>query len=207
MKVVLRAMIVLSLIMVALAVSWYPWRDPKVDTGTSQLAPAPEPPPIEALPQVSTAPSAPAAARPDPRAGRSARDRPTMSAADRALADQVLRLVNVERARAKCPAVRPDAKLATAALLHSDDMADRRYLNHNSPEGVDPWQRARAAGYPAPTGENIAIGYPNAAAVMAGWLTSTGHRATIVNCRARALGVGVARNTDGTPYWTQLFGA
>jgi uncharacterized protein YkwD len=204
MKVVLRAMIVLSLIVVALTISWYPWRDPKVDTGVGQPAAAPEPPPIEPLPEVS---AAPASARPDPRAGRSGRVRPGMSAADRALADQVLRLVNAERARVKCPAVRPDAKLAAAALLHSDDMADRRYLNHNSPEGVDPWQRARAAGYPTPTGENIAIGYPSAPAVMTGWLTSAGHRATIVNCRSRALGVGLARNADGTPYWTQLFGA
>ena len=212
MKLVLRALIVLSLIVVALAASWYPWREPDVDTGISQPATAPEePPPIEPSPEASAppavTPSPVGSDRAGPRADRSGRGRPAMSAADRALADEVLRLVNAERTRAKCPAVRGDATLTTAALTHSDDMASRGYLNHNSPEGVDPWQRARAAGYPAPTGENIAIGYPDAQAVMTGWLASTGHRTTIVDCRAKALGVGLARNADGTPYWTQLFGA
>jgi uncharacterized protein YkwD len=199
MKLVLRLAIVLSLIAVALAISWYPWREPDVDIGVSQTVTLPEePPPAASEPQPD---------RPNFRADRSGRAKPQMSVADRRLADEVVKLVNAERAKARCPAVRPDPKLAEAALAHSDDMARRGYFNHNAPDGADPWQRARAAGYQRPTGENIAIGYPDARAVMTGWLASPGHRATIVNCRSRALGVGLARNAGGTPYWTQLFGA
>jgi len=197
MKLALRTMIVLSLIMVALAISWYPWREPDIDTGISQPATAPEPPAPAPLPSD----------RSDPRADRSRRPAPAMSAADRALAAQVVALVNAERTRSRCPAVRVDTTLTAVAVGHSADMASLGYLSHNSPDGVDPWQRAHAAGYAKPTGENIAIGYPNAKAVMGGWTSSTGHRATIVDCKSRALGVGVARSADGTPYWTQLFGA
>ena len=41
---------------------------------------------------------------------------------------------------------------------------------------------------------------------MAGWMDSPGHRANILNCQARAIGVGVAAAADGTLYWTQMFG-
>jgi len=199
MKLVLRLAIVLSLIAVALAISWYPWREPDVDIGVSRTVTPPEdPPPAASEPQVD---------RPNLRADRSGRGKPQMSVADRKLADEVVKLVNAERAKARCPAVVPDPKLTEAALAHSDDMARRGYFSHNAPDGADPWQRASAAGYQRPTGENIAIGYPDARAVMSGWLASPGHRATIVNCNSRALGVGLARNAGGTPYWTQLFGA
>ena len=40
---------------------------------------------------------------------------------------------------------------------------------------------------------------------MDAWMNSPGHRANILNCRYRHLGVGVVY--DGrTPYWTQEFG-
>jgi uncharacterized protein YkwD len=193
MKVVLRATIVVVLIAVALAVSWYPWREPDVDIGTSRTI---EPADEEAEPIL---------AAPDP-LPRPASAMPTVPAADRALADAVVRLVNAERATVRCGALRPDPKLAAAAVRHSADMARRGYLSHDAPDGSDPFERARAAGYPAPTSENIALGYPDASAVMAAWMGSAAHRAPIVDCRAVTVGVGLVRDTDGTPYWTQLLG-
>jgi len=44
-------------------------------------------------------------------------------------------------------------------------------------------------------------------AVMTAWMNSSGHRANILNCKAKAVGVGLARKSDGTPYWTQVFGS
>ncbi len=203
-KLVLRTMIVLSLILVALAISWYPWRDPEVDTGTGQPSGIPDPAPIEPQPDVTAAPSPPAAsAPPSPPA---ADGKPVMSAPDRALADEVIRLVNAERAKAKCAAAKPDGRLTTAALTHSDEMARLGYLSHTGQDGTDPSRRARAAGYPAAASENIAVGYPDAKSVMNSWLASPGHRGTIVNCKTKSLGVGLVRNAAGTPYWTQLLG-
>ena len=119
-------------------------------------------------------------------------------------AEQVFTLVNEVRATAGCPALTVDGHLDQAALLHSTDMAARDYMDHVTPEGQNPSDRARAAGYTGQgIGENIAMGYPDAAAVMDGWMNSDGHRANIENCAYRTIGIGVA--SDGW-YWTQMFG-
>jgi uncharacterized protein YkwD len=120
-------------------------------------------------------------------------------------ADQVLTLVNEARANANpaCAPLRADDRLTVAAQAHSDDMAARDYFSHTSPEGDDFVDRAKAAGYDSPGGENIAAGYPSAAAVMDGWMSSPEHAANITECAFTAIGVGV--NSDGW-YWTQVFG-
>lgn len=86
-------------------------------------------------------------------------------------------------------------------------MAHNGYFDHDTPQGVSPWDRAKAANYLTPTGENIATGYTDADAVVKGWMESPGHRANILNCDSRATGLGVVPAADGTLYWTQMFGA
>lgn len=129
-------------------------------------------------------------------------------ATDPAVAE-VVRLVNVERARAGCAAVHADARLATAARLHSEDMARQNYFSHTSLDGRSPWDRIRAQGYAYGSAENIAAGYATPAAVMTGWMNSAGHRANILNCANTALGVGIGTNPSATYriYWTQDFGS
>jgi uncharacterized protein YkwD len=111
--------------------------------------------------------------------------------------------VNIERAKAGCPPVRVDSRLAAAALAHSEDMVDRNYFSHTSPDGEGPGERAAAAGYPQWSGENIAKGYPTPAAVMEGWMNSPGHRANILNCDSKSTGVGYDPRQN---MWTQMFG-
>ena len=118
----------------------------------------------------------------------------------------VLALVNQERAAAGCGPVAADAALAAVARAHSADMRDRRYFSHDTPEGLDPFDRARAAGVSYARAENIAQGQPDPAAVMAAWMDSPGHRANILNCDLTRLGIGVAQGPGG-PWWTQLFGS
>lgn len=114
---------------------------------------------------------------------------------------KVLQLTNAERAKVGCPALKGNAKLARAARKHSKDMAVNDYFSHDSQDGRSPWDRIKAEGYANPGAENIAAGYPTAAAVMKGWMNSPGHKANIVNCKLKALGVGEYKN-----YWTQDFG-
>ncbi|MDX6739793.1 CAP domain-containing protein [Actinocorallia sp. A-T 12471] len=114
---------------------------------------------------------------------------------------KVLELTNAERAKAGCPALKANAKLARAAQKHSKDMAVNNYFSHTSQDGRSPWDRIKAEGYMDPGAENIAAGYPTAAAVVKGWMDSSGHRANILNCKLKALGVGEYKN-----YWTQNFG-
>lgn len=54
-------------------------------------------------------------------------------------------------------------------------------------------------------GENIARGQADAQAVMDAWMNSDGHRANILNCDYKTLGVGVHFGSGG-PWWTQDFG-
>ena len=51
-------------------------------------------------------------------------------------------------------------------------------------------------------GENIAMGYSSAQAVMNGWMNSSGHRANILNSAYTRIGVGYV--ADGN-YWVQEF--
>jgi uncharacterized protein YkwD len=121
--------------------------------------------------------------------------------------DQVVTLVNQERAKAGCKALTVDSRLVTAARGHSQDMATRNYFDHNTPEGVTPWTRITNAGYKfSSAAENIAAGQSTPASVMNAWMNSEGHRANILNCNLRNIGVGLAYNTKHTPYWTQDFG-
>jgi uncharacterized protein YkwD len=120
---------------------------------------------------------------------------------------QVLEITNAERAKAGCAALRGDDKLALAAREHSTDMGVNEYFAHNSQDGTTPWDRIRAAGYDSPGAENIAAGYATAAEVMDGWMNSPGHKANILNCNLKALGVGYYKGTKGYgTYWTQDFG-
>jgi uncharacterized protein YkwD len=116
---------------------------------------------------------------------------------------QVFTLVNQARAQAGCKPLVNDLRLATAAQQHSDDMANRNYFSHTTPEGVTFDKRETAAGYPSPGGENIAQGQTTAQQVMTDWMNSPGHRANILNCSFATIGIGVnTRRWD----WTQDFG-
>jgi len=117
---------------------------------------------------------------------------------------QILNLVNAERARVNCGALTLNGQLNTAAAGHSEDMAANGYFSHTGLDGSQPWDRARAAGYGSSSiGENIAQGYGSVEAVMNGWMNSSGHRANILNCGYQHLGVGLSSQGN---YWTQLFG-
>jgi uncharacterized protein YkwD len=123
------------------------------------------------------------------------------------MAGQVLVLVNRERAKAGCRAVTANASLQRAAQAHSADMAARNYFSHTSQDGRTFADRIRAAGYGGNRmAENIAAGQATAASVMQAWMSSSGHRANILNCSYTALGVGHATGGSYGHYWVQDFG-
>ncbi|YCK36102.1 CAP domain-containing protein [Actinomadura sp. ATCC 39365] len=123
--------------------------------------------------------------------------------------NEVLRLVNAERAKGGCRPLKHDAQLRAAAYGHSADMAAKGYFDHTSKDGRSFMDRIRAAGFTGGTAfaENIAKGQATPAAVMNSWMNSSGHRANIMNCRYTVIGVGAARNGQGPIHWTQDFAA
>ncbi|QHC32124.1 CAP domain-containing protein [Streptomyces sp. HF10] len=117
---------------------------------------------------------------------------------------QIVQLVNAERAKAGCRPLTLDAKLTEAAQAHSADMAAHQNMSHTGSDGSDPGTRITQAGYTwSAYGENVAYGYATAAEVMAGWMSSPGHRANILDCGYQEIGVGLAQPGS---YWTQDFG-
>ncbi|MGW9447479.1 CAP domain-containing protein [Streptomyces sp. NPDC055632] len=122
-------------------------------------------------------------------------------------ARDVVALVNAERAEAGCRSLRSERRLRAAAQGHADDMAARDYYAHSGPEGRDGGDRMTSAGYAWSTwGENIHRGPKSPALAVADWMGSPGHRANILNCAFKDIGVGVNLGSDG-PWWVQNFGA
>ncbi|MFG2986527.1 CAP domain-containing protein [Streptomyces sp. NPDC048258] len=118
----------------------------------------------------------------------------------------VLALVNKERAAAGCGPLAVNAKLSAAARGYSDTMARSGVMSHTGPDGSTMTTRVEAAGYGwSRLGENIARGQADADAVMNAWMNSPGHKANILNCAFREIGIGVHKG-DGGPWWTQNFG-
>ncbi|HMM93478.1 CAP domain-containing protein [Phycicoccus sp.] len=155
---------------------------------------------VAAKPPVEPAPT---------RTSRPAPTTPPAATTSTSEAQQVLRLTNAERADAGCAPLAWSAKLASAAVAHSTDLATHDYFSHTSRDGRTFSARITAAGYAwSRVAENIATGQPTPAAVVASWMSSAGHRANILDCRLTQLGVGVARSaaTGHRPYWTQDFG-
>ena len=114
------------------------------------------------------------------------------------LADEVVRQVNAERARAGLRALRVSAELSRAARVRAVEIT--RKFSHTRPDG-SAWRTVSSAAY----GENIAVGQRTADKVMAAWLTSSGHRANMLRASYGSIGV-CAVISGGVTYWVQLFG-
>jgi uncharacterized protein YkwD len=168
-------------------------------------AAAPDPTP-SSTPAAKTTTTAPAAPLPTAKKKPPVTKTTAPSTANLPAEAAVLVLVNTERAKAGCKAVTNDSRLAAAARKHSADMVARDYFSHTTPDGVDFATRITEEGYRfSSAGENIAAGQRTPADVMNAWMNSPGHRANILNCGFKNLGVGIA--LDGNrPTWTQDFG-
>jgi uncharacterized protein YkwD len=124
---------------------------------------------------------------------------------------EILRLVNVERAKAGKSVLTLSPRLAVVARGHSYDMAIRHYLAHGSPEGTGPAERVGGVGigYQA-IGENIYMDDTRDESALPrravdAWLRSTTHRENMLSGGFTETGVGVARSSEGSFYVTQDF--
>ncbi len=97
-----------------------------------------------------------------------------------------------------------------AARLHSLDMTERNYFEHDNLDGLDPFDRMENAGYegPWPWGENIQAGSDSGEDAVASLMTSPGHCRNIMDPEYKVVGLGYAygETADYGHYWTQCFG-
>ena len=155
--------------------------------------PAPAPEPVAETPPPVTAP----APRPAP---------PSRSLSS--IIDTVFLLTNRERVRASLTPLRRNADLTRVAQLQAEQMAAAGKLAHEVPGSRYPTlaSRMRLIGYQyRAVGENVAEGYTSGAALMAGWMTSSPHRANLLSVRYTETGVGMARSKTGRTYTAQVF--
>ncbi|WP_088008510.1 CAP domain-containing protein [Indiicoccus explosivorum] len=124
------------------------------------------------------------------------------------LAAETAALVNQERAAVGAQALTEDPALSQIAQAKAEDMAANNYFDHQSPTYGSPFRMAYDFGYSYEMfGENIAVGYTSADAVMNGWMNSSSHRENLLNPGYTFIGIGYAESADGTPYWVHMFSA
>jgi uncharacterized protein YkwD len=126
-----------------------------------------------------------------------------------------LKLVNRDRTLNSLPPLVEDSLLSQAAQNHAQDMLNRQYFDHISPEGKNPRDRFLAVGG-SPyigVGENIVKGsftglgltYKQAESFQRGWMYSNGHRANILTPKISKFGYGIVTRPDGQIYAVQMF--
>jgi uncharacterized protein YkwD len=129
---------------------------------------------------------------------------------------QIVELVNAERASRSLPPLKRIDELDRAARYHSTDLAQDNYFQHDSYDRVGGnltrvcyWYERVGLYYLdwSSMGENIAGGYSTPDSAMAAWMGSTGHRNNILSTTYREIGVGYYYGSQGyAHYWTQDFG-
>lgn len=121
----------------------------------------------------------------------------------------MLNRVNDERIAAGLPALTMHPLLNISAQGHANDMFNRAYYAHESPEGTTVFTRVTITGYEAQlAAENIAKNQLSVTEVMDSWMDSPGHRANILDTAVTDVGFGLAygKNAEGyTTLWVQNF--
>lgn len=101
----------------------------------------------------------------------------------------IISYTNAERKRYGLPPLEPDDDLVKSARKHCAWMTRFRTLRHT-------W---------LPVAENIAMGQRSSRDVVRAWMSSSGHRANILNRSYRSIGVAAYRTESGTIFWCQQF--
>lgn len=107
---------------------------------------------------------------------------------------EIVALTNTERVQHQVGALRESAQLDAAAQAKADDMAERSYFAHVSPDGREPWDFVAAAGYDYQyAGENLAVRFVDSQEVVDAWMRSPTHRANMVKEQYTEVGVATAQ--------------
>ncbi len=124
------------------------------------------------------------------------------------MADQVLQLLNLERAERNLAPLGMDIKLTTIAEKYACTMITEKFFGHSDPAtGDGPSARAIAGRYAFyAVGENLAAGPETAADVMQAWMESDSHRAIILDPTWQHVGIAVRSGGEYSTYWVQEFG-
>jgi uncharacterized protein YkwD len=118
---------------------------------------------------------------------------------------EIIRLTNLRRKKADLEPLSVSKSLMEAARQHARNMARQRKMSHEL-DGKRMGDRLTATGYVwTSCGENVAFKQRSARQVVANWMGSPGHRKNILSDKFTEIGVGVALDRRGLPYFCQVF--
>ena len=124
---------------------------------------------------------------------------------------ELVTLANSARAKEGLGNLQTNTKLESAAFAKANDMLEKGYFAHASPDGKTPWDFITEAGYSyVYAGENLAIGYADSAELHNAWMNSASHRDNIMNPNFRDIGVAVVSGQyqgGETTVVVQMFGS
>ena len=129
---------------------------------------------------------------------------PASTVSELTVEEQVVALVNQERAKEGLPALEVDATLQAAALARAKECVT--LFSHTRPNGTSCFTVLKEYGISyRQAGENIAYGQRSPEEVVTAWMNSSGHRANVMNKSFTKIGIGYYQSANGTKYWSQLF--
>lgn len=123
----------------------------------------------------------------------------------------LVQLINGERQDFGLKTLKENSQLNEAAYLKAQDMLEKDYFSHQSPEGLTPWYWFKEVGYSYQVaGENLAIGFLDSKEVVQAWMASPSHKQNIINSKYTETGIAVLRGDfqgNDVIVAVQVFGA
>src|SRR3989344_3019321 len=108
----------------------------------------------------------------------------------------VLDGINTKRTETGLSPLALNERLNQAATMKASDMFTLNYWAHNNPNGREPWDFIKDAGYRYRyAGENLARDFGDTNSLIDAWMASSTHRDNIVNPRYQETGIAVVNGT------------
>ncbi len=122
----------------------------------------------------------------------------------------LIEFTNQKRESLGIHSLKENSKLDEAAYLKANDILEKDYFSHQSPEGLSPWYWFKKTGYNYQlAGENLAIGFLDSEEVIQAWLDSPSHKKNLLEKNYEEMGIAVMKGEFGgneTTVVVQLFG-
>lgn len=109
----------------------------------------------------------------------------------------LLSATNTQRSNNGAGSLTINSKLNSAAQAKAQDMVNRNYWSHQTPDGQQPWVFITGAGYQyLSAGENLAYGFMTSSATVTGWMNSPSHRSNLLSSSFTEVGFGIANSPN-----------
>ena len=120
-------------------------------------------------------------------------------------AKEVIRLTNIERKKEGLSELKYHAKMQQAAMVRAKELVQRYDGTHQRPDGRASETAMYEAGVGNPGRENIGKGRTSPQGIVNAWMSSDGHKNTILQRDYTHIGVGYYCDSEGMGYWVQEF--